>query len=247
LPVRLLVSIHDVAPPFLAEVEELWALCRSLGVQPGLLVVPNWHGTHPLSAHPATVSWVRGCAHAGASILLHGQRHDEVGTQRSPGDYLVAAGRTAREGEFLTLGAAAAYQKIAAGVNVLRDAGLDPVGFVPPAWLARSAHRRAVQSAGLALTEDVGAVWLVRRRIRLPSTVIRWSARAAWRARMSDWVAGCRSASRAPLLRVALHPTDLHSPVTVASLRRVLPALTGVRTHLTYHALAREDDLECAA
>ncbi|MBL8961745.1 MAG: polysaccharide deacetylase family protein [Gemmatimonadetes bacterium] len=244
---KLLVSIHDVAPPNLAEVAALWSLCTSLGVQPALLVVPNWHGAHPLGEHPETVDWVRACARAGASILLHGQRHDEAGLARSVVDHLAAVGRTAREGEFLTLGAAAALGRIQAGVDVLRGLGLDPVGFVPPAWLARPAHRRAVRDAGLALTEDTGAIWLVRRDVRLASLVIRWSGRAAWRARVSDWLADRRATTRVPLLRVALHPSDLRSPVTAASIHRVLPALVRVRTVLTYETLAREEDLGCAA
>ncbi|MBK8248613.1 MAG: polysaccharide deacetylase family protein [Gemmatimonadetes bacterium] len=244
---KLLVSIHDVAPPNLAEVAELWALCSSVGVQPALLVVPNWHGAHPLGEHAETVRWVRARQRDGATVLLHGQRHDEVGLRRSVVDHLAAVGRTAREGEFLTLGTAAARQRISSGVTALRRLGLDPVGFVPPAWLARPAHRRAVRESGLALTEDTGAIWLVRRGVRLSSLVIRWSGRAAWRARMSDWLADRRASSRVPLLRVALHPSDLHSPVTAASLRRVLPALVRARTLLTYDTLASEDDLGCAA
>ena len=244
---KLLVSIHDVAPPNLAEVAELWSLCTSLGVQPALLVVPNWHGPHPLRGHPETVGWVRACEQAGATILLHGQRHDEVGLARSAGDHLAAAGRTAREGEFLTLGTAGALARITSGLTELRGLGLDPVGFVPPAWLARPAHRRAVRDAGLALTEDTGAILLVRREFRLASMVIRWSGRAVWRARVSEWLADRRATTRMPILRVALHPSDLHSPVTTASIRRVLPALVRARTLLTYETLAREDDLGCAA
>lgn len=244
---RLLVSIHDVAPPFLGEVQELWALCQSLDICPGLLVVPNWHGAHPVEEHRATVNWVQTGVQRGASVLLHGDRHDEVGLRRSASDHLVAAGRTAREGEFLTLDAAGAYQRIAVGVATLRALRLDPVGFVPPAWLARREHRRAVRQAGLALTEDAGAIWLVRRDVRVTSPTIRWSARTAWRARVSAWVAAARATRRASLLRVALHPTDLHARVTAASVRRILPLLAEAATPLTYSALACEDDLGCAA
>ncbi len=81
----LLVSIHDVAPPNLPAVRQLWQLCREAGVVPALLVVPDWHGARPSSVTPS--SW-RGCAapyREGAEIILHGERHDEAGRPRALG------------------------------------------------------------------------------------------------------------------------------------------------------------------
>ena len=91
----LLVSIHDVTPGARDGVARLWELCARRGVRPALLVVPDWHGEWPLEPHPAFVAWLRARAAEGAEIVLHGERHDEVGSPRAAADALRALGRTA--------------------------------------------------------------------------------------------------------------------------------------------------------
>ena len=99
----LLVSIHDVTPALAGGVERLWARCAARNGRPALLVVPDWHGEWPLERYPEFVAWLRARAAEGAEIVLHGERHDEVGLPRGLADELRAWGRTAGEGEFLTL------------------------------------------------------------------------------------------------------------------------------------------------
>ncbi len=208
----------------------LWRWCRDRSVVPALLVVPDWHGRWPLTASPAFVDWVRGCAASGAEIFLHGERHDEVGLPRGWGDSLRAWGKTAREGEFLTLDERAARDRIERGLALLRTLGLSPIGFVPPAWLARwRACARAVSAAGLRYSEDDHAILVHDRPIggpvdgapvrRLPSPVVRWSGRTPVRAHGSAIVARARYRvqRRARYVRIALHPSDLDHPTTARS------------------------------
>lgn len=236
----MLISIHDVTPALEAPVRALWRLCAGVGVRPALLLVPDWHGRWPLERHPAFVRWLRECAAEGAELFLHGERHDEIGLPRRWRDSLRAAGRTAAEGEFLTLGRADAEARIARGVARLRALGLPPVGFVPPAWLARQATFDAVAAQGLGVSEDAGRVHLhapTPRRLAAP--VVRWSGRSAARARASALVAAWRDAGhhRHALLRIALHPQDLESEVTTRSLTRVVNRWTAARRVVTYGAL----------
>src|SRR5438093_3451912 len=125
--VSLVVSIHDVTPAHAPEVARLWSLCAARQVRPALLVVPNWHGRWPLHEHPEFVEWLLARATEGAEIVLHGERHDEMGLPRRLRDTLRAFGRTAAEGEFLTLGEGAAKERIERGLRVLRDLGLRPI------------------------------------------------------------------------------------------------------------------------
>ncbi|MGH9889518.1 MAG: DUF2334 domain-containing protein, partial [bacterium] len=76
---KLLVSVHDVSPAHASSVQRIWAYCGSVGVQPALLVVPNWHGAWPLEDFRLFVDWLRDCEArgSGAEIFLHGERHDE--------------------------------------------------------------------------------------------------------------------------------------------------------------------------
>jgi predicted deacetylase len=238
----LLVTIHDVTPALALRVEALWRLCESRGVVPGLLVVPDWHGTAAMESEAGFGAWLRARASDGAEIFLHGERHDEVGLPRGFADGLRAFGRTNREGEFLTLDYEAARERIDRGVARLRAMGLDPVGFVPPAWLAKPETHAAVRDAGLLVSEDDGAVYLhaaARTPLALPSPVVRWSGRGAVRAygsvlfeRMRWWYQ-----RREPVVRIALHPGDLAHPATAASIQRGLDAWLSVRRQTHYRAL----------
>lgn len=236
----VLVSLHDVASPFAPQLRELWAMCFDYGVRPALLVVPNWHGEHPLDDDRRFTDWLYARVDQGARVFLHGERHDEADMARTAVDAWRAAGRTAREGEFLALDYAAARVRIDRGLRMLARCGLSPIGFVPPAWLARAATRDAARDAGLALAEDERHIFLLREGVALRSPAVRWSARARWRARMSSLVADARwqVQRRYPLVRLALHPTDMDDPTTRASLERSLARWLSSGTGDGYSALA---------
>lgn len=218
---RILASIHDVAPPHALAVQRLWLAGRDAGFTPALFVVPNWHGQWPLARAEAFVEWIRERAAEGAEIFLHGERHDEVGSRRTLRDEFRAVGRTAAEGEFLTLDRWAARTRIRRGVLYLWALGLRPVGFVPPAWLARRDTHEVVRETGLAYSEDAGHVYLHEghRSTAVAAPAVRWSGRTTVRAHLSraavawHWL----NAARTPLVRLALHPQDLAHPVTARS------------------------------
>ncbi len=235
----LLVSIHDVTPALEAPVRRLWSLCREHGVTPALLVVPDWHGEWPLEQHDAFMTWVRQCATDGAEVFLHGERHDEVGSPRSLRDELRAVGRTAKEGEFLTLDHDAAATRIARGLVRLRALGLAPIGFVTPAWLAREATFDVVREAGLRVSEDAGGVRVHSRGMRLHAPALRWSGRTTMRAWGSRLTAAIRWRTQraTPFVRLALHPQDLAHPVTAASVEREVARWVRARRVVQYAQL----------
>lgn len=235
----LIVSVHDVAPAQAREVRAAWDLCARLDIVPALLVVPNWHGQWPLECHGDFVAWLRARAEDGAEILLHGERHDEEGLPRRFGDSVRAWGRTLREGEFLTLDAGAASERIGRGLRCLRALGVGPFGFVPPAWLARDVAYSAAAAWGLKVAEDVSAIHLLSRGLRIAAPVIRWSARTALRVHISSLVATlrCLLQRHAAVVRVAIHPPDMASPRVAASIVRTLSSLR------ERHRLARYCDL----
>jgi len=236
--VTLLVSIHDVAPPNLPAVRQLWHLCREAGVVPALLVVPDWHGSAPIERDADFLAWLRGAVSEGAEILLHGERHDEAGRPRALGDELRAAGRTAREGECLTLDAPELEALVARGLARLRALGFAARGFVPPAWLMRVDARSGIYAAGLAFTEDETAIYLASGR-RIAAPALRWSARTSFRARVSVLVAEWRwrGQRRAAVMRVALHPADLSHPAVARSVAGSLARWTTQHESRSYASL----------
>ena len=234
----LLVSIHDVAPPNLAPVRRLWQLCRDAGVTPALLVVPDWHGTAPIEHDAEFLAWLRDVVTAGAEVILHGERHDEVGRPRALADELRAAGKTAREGECLTLGAPELEALVARGLARLRTLGFEPLGFVPPAWLMRQDARPGIYAAGARFTEDEAAIHLASGR-RIATPALRWSARTPVRARASVLVARWRwhRRHRTPVMRIALHPGDLRHPAVAGSVAREVERWTAMRSAQPYSSL----------
>lgn len=221
---QLLITIHDVAPPLMPRVARLWDLCATRKVKPGLLVVPDWHGSSPIENDANCVSWIRARADEGAEVFLHGERHDEVGSPRAWRDSLRALGRTNREGEFLTLAYDSARSRIDRGLARLRALGLAPIGFVPPAWLALPDTHRAVRDAGLAVSEDDATIYSFRSSRTITSPVVRWSSRGVFRAYGSLLQAQMRWTLQrdASVVRIALHPADLDHPATAASVERTL-------------------------
>lgn len=234
----LLVSIHDVAPPNLPAVRQLWLLCRDAGVVPALLVVPDWHGGAPIERDPDFLGWLRGAASEGAEIILHGERHDESGRPRALGDELRAAGRTAREGECLTLDRPELEALVARGLGRLRTLGFEARGFVPPAWLMRANARPGIFAAGLEFTEDEAAIYLASGR-RIASPALRWSTRTAFRALASVLVAEWRwrGQRRAAAVRLALHPADLSHPAVARSVAGSLARWTTTHESCSYASL----------
>lgn len=237
----LLVSIHDVTPALEPQVIRLWDLCTHHGLRPALLVVPNWHGKWPLENYPRFLAWIRARADEGAEVFLHGERHDEAGLPRSLRDSCRAWGRTDGEGEFLTLDAAAAQDRLNRALRQLQRLGLDPIGFVPPAWLGGEASHQAAAAAGLRFTEDAHYIRLSTGR-QVKSPVVRWSARTPARAWGSVVVAGARWVlqRRSGWPRIALHPRDLERELVTRSMRHSL------ERWLRHHPAGRYADLAAA-
>ena len=240
----LIETINDVSPAQASDVRAAWDLCAQLGIVPALLVVPDWHGHWPLERHGGVVAWLRACAEDGAEILLHGERHDEAGLPRRFGDSVRAWGRTLREGEFLTLDAGAASERIGRGLRRLRALGLRPCGFVPPAWLARDVVYSAAAAWGLKVAEDVSAIHLLSRGLRIAAPVMRWSARTVLRVHASILVATLRSLlqRQAAVVRVAIHPPDMASPRVTASIVRTLRSLRQRHRVVRYCDLVAADE-----
>jgi predicted deacetylase len=237
---QLLVAVHDVTPAHDDRVRRILDWLTDLGVtQYALLVVPQWHGGWEVHRHGDFADVLRERAATGAEVFLHGLRHDEQGVRRSWHHHLRAFGRTDGEGEFLALPPAEAGARMDLGLELLRQAGLEPVGFVPPAWLHGRDWSRLLRERRLAFTENSWAVFDVVSGLRLRAPAYCWSTLRPWHQVAGGLVAAARLRlqARAPLLRVAVHPLDIDSPRIRDSLRRVLDALVGRRTVLSYRAV----------
>jgi len=235
-----LVAVHDVTPAQEDRVARIIELLDRAGVaQYALLVVPQWHGAWDLAQHPDFVRLAKDRAAAGSEIFLHGLRHEERGIPRAWHHHLRAFGRTQGEGEFMALAPAEAGARMDRGIEILRRAGLDPVGFVPPAWLHGRDWPRLLRERRLALTESSWAVFDVMAGRRLRASAFCWSTQPRWHQPAGALIAAARLRvqARSPLLRVAIHPPDVDAPPIRDSVRRVLDALLARRAAVSYRAV----------
>ena len=151
---RLMVALHDVAPPFEAEIDAQLADLRRLGIgRPVLKVVPNWDRCHPISASGPFLELLQRAEKAGAEIVLHGYSHRQGGPLLGPVlrrcQASLFAGGVA---EFQAMTYDEAFEALSRGTAEMEKSGLSldqPPAFCAPGWLITSEAKRAVRDAGL--------------------------------------------------------------------------------------------------
>jgi predicted deacetylase len=234
---QVLVSVHDVTPAHTVRIQKIFSLFSDIGLtQYALLVVPNYHGAWPLDEHPGFAADLHRRQEAGMEIFLHGLRHDEEGLRRTIGQALVAAGRTNREAEFLALSPADAATRVDRGLEILHRCGLNPVGFVPPAWLFGRGTVQIIRERDLPITEGILAVTHMHWRRRLMAPALGWDTRKRWLVKACAALAALRclvERSRG-IVRLAVHPQDVDDPVAGPSLRKTLRRLLETREAVSY-------------
>jgi uncharacterized protein len=221
---RIHVSLHDVSPAFARELEAALDLCHAAGAKPALLVVPNYHGEFPLEKHPEFTRRLVELADSGHEIYLHGFFHQA----RAKGEAPLGNGRpgklarlvaqrvvSAGEAEFSDLGRSDAASRLEEGERLLRAVGLEPSGFVPPAWSMPGWMLDLLRERGHRHTEDHLRIYDPTRGRSRGTLLINWATRS--RARLWSTVVFGRfawPAGRWLPTRIAIHPRDLdHSRV----------------------------------
>ncbi len=228
------VSIHDISPAREDEARALLQLCEECGVRRGtLLVVPDFHGQHPLNCRLSLVSWLQKLAGAGWEIALHGCEHRmPEAAHLTFRQRLITHHYTDREGEFYLLKGSDAYARIARGLQIMRMCGLEPDGFVAPAWLMNQETLPVLEQFPFTFATSLGHLFDLKRRLRYFLPVKAYSSRSPGRVLVS--AAYCNLSrplwQRLPLIRLALHPSDLHSPLIARTAKNLLGQLARKRT-----------------
>jgi predicted deacetylase len=229
------VALHGIEPATF----ERCALIRDWLADHGvdrvtLLVIPA-RDLHPVNVRsPEMVAWLCERRLAGDSIAQHGFCH------AAPRRRMLAPG--ARAGEFARLDTAETRSALHAGWRVLKLAGIEPDGFVAPAYSYTSALRRALSLKfhwWADLLRVHAAESLLEARTRTP-LVPAWSlATTGLLARaVSPPLVRMGSLLAAGDLRLDLHPADLQHPRHMLALEWVLSRNGRRRTAITYRELA---------
>jgi predicted deacetylase len=217
---QIAVAIHDVEPATFERCALIRDWLDDHGIDRATLLVIPAPDLHPFfQRRPDLAAWLLDCRDRGDAIAQHGFQHRRSGR---------ATGIIRRHGpdaEFAHLDAEATHASIAAGRRVLTLAGVEPRGFVAPAYAYTSALRRELAAAfdwWATLLRHVG-----RERASLAPALSLSRSPLGVRA-------GALASGR--LLRLDLHPADFDRPSHVLALESVLNGASR-RTPVTYDDL----------
>jgi predicted deacetylase len=245
-PRRLAVALHDVEPATFERCALIrdWLSDHGVG-RVTLLVIPA-RDLHPLGARsPEMTGWLLERQRAGDSIAQHGFQHDHlrrpVGVLGGIAGSLGGGSLGGGSAEFLGLDEGETRRAVDAGWRVLKLAGIEPDGFVAPAYAYTPALRRVLprrfrwwaslmrlHQAGLAPGERAAGRLAPAWGSTGPGAVQRLIAPPLIRA---GGVLGGTT------LRLDLHPAALEHPRQMLALEWVLARSAQRRTAVTYEQL----------
>jgi predicted deacetylase len=225
-PRTLAVALHDVEPATFERCVELRGWLDERGVNRVTLLVIPARDLHPLGERsPRMVTWLAKRRREGDSIAQHGFQHEQLRCANWP-QRLLAPARTRRGAEFAGLDREETRAAVEAGWRLMKLAGIEPDGFVAPAYAYTPALRGALRVRfrwWASLLGLHGAAERPRRRLG-----------PAWGP--TSVRAGALFAG--DTLRLDLSPTDLQQPRRLRALERVLLNAARVRLAVTYDELA---------
>ena len=239
----LCVSIHDVAPSTWDDCARLAQAIRAVADVPlTWLVVPHYHrgGGDPGKMEAGLEAAL---AH-GDELALHGATHLDTAPRGRGWRERFLRERYSREGEFAALDAFEAARRIRLGLDWFAERGWPVHGFVPPAWLMGEGAWEALRAFDFDYTTTFQRFHVLRAA---PAAASLWSPSLVYAARnrsgrlLSPWVADALSLvlAHGPLLRLSLHPPDLHHPRLLRHAQATVAKLAPRRRAMTKAEFAR--------
>jgi uncharacterized protein len=241
-PRTIAVALHDIEPATFERCALIRDWLSDHGVDRVTLLVIPARDLHPLGERsPEMTRWLAERRCAGDSIAQHGFQHERTRRQAlSPQSLLRAPSR--RTGEFVGLDIDETQRAVNAGWRVLKLAGIEPDGFVAPAYAYTSALRSVLPRrfrwwAGLlGVHRRAYAPEQERGRLLAPA----WGMGTDGRLQRACSPALLRAGGLVcgSTLRLDLHPADLQHPRHMIALDRVLARAASRRKAITYDELA---------
>jgi len=234
------VAVHGIEPATFERCAVIRDWLADHGVERVTLLVIPARDLHPLGERsPEMVGWLNQRRGAGDAIAQHGFQH-----QRTPAARQTLA-RGHRSGEFIGLDNEETRRAVHAGWRVLKLAGVEPDGFVAPAYAYTPALRETLSTrfrwwAGLLRVHRAQPGVAARERTACGQLAPAWSLACAGPLGRAISPAMLRAGARLPLstLRVDIHPADLQFPRHMLALESVLQRASPARTAVTYQELA---------
>ena len=240
-PRRIAVALHDIEPATFERCALIRDWLSDHGVDRVTLLVIPARDLHPLGERsPEMASWLAERRSAGDSIAQHGFQHERTRRPAPLSQSLRPPAR--RTGEFVGLDEAETQRAVNAGWRLLKLAGIEPDGFVAPAYAYTPALRTVLPRrfrwwAGLLGIHGC-ALSGSEERARLLAPAWGMSGDGIVQRALSPALIRVGGMLGGSTLRVDLHPADLQRPRQMLALDRVLDRAGRRREAITYDELA---------
>ena len=248
------VALHDIEPATFERCALIRDWLDDHGVDRVTLLVIPARDLHPLHERsPEMVAWLAERRRLGDSIAQHGFQHRRLrgaGWQRLP----LRPMRGGRGAEFVGLDDVETRRAVEAGWRLLKLAGIEPDGFVAPAYAYTPALRRALGvhfrwwasqlrlHGALSLEHAHGPSWGPGELSPWHTLAPAWSLgnRGPAARALSPALVRAGGLLAGRTLRLDLHPADLQRPRHMLALEWVLRHARQ-RTAATYDELAASE------
>ncbi|HXP29332.1 MAG TPA: DUF2334 domain-containing protein [Solirubrobacteraceae bacterium] len=237
---QIAVALHDIEPATFERCALIRDWLDDHGVDRVTLLVIPARDLHPLGERsPEMTSWLCERRRAGDSIAQHGFQHERSRRSGlSPQTLLCSPAR--RAGEFVGLDIDETQRAVNAGWRVLKLAGIEPDGFVAPAYAYTPALRSVLPRrfrwwAGLLGLH--GRASSDERDRRLLAPALGMSAGGPLQRAFSPALIRAGGMFGGHTLRLDLHPSDLQHPRHMIALEWVLGRAGRRRQAITYDEL----------
>jgi len=227
---KLVVAFHDLHEGNYRLCEDFLLRLERIGVDRScLLTVPRWHNGTSACDNSRFCEWLRSAASSGHEAVLHGYNHmDEQPLSLYPPHILVSRFYTAGEGEFYRLPENDARRKLIRGQEIISNCGIEPSGFIAPAWLLNRTCMPLLSEMGFAYTTTLARIVSLQEDRSIFAPTISFTSRSSLRRCLSEiWSRRmARLTANARILRIAVHPVDFrHGNIAEAIYRLVRLAL----------------------
>jgi hypothetical protein len=249
------VALHDIEPATFERCAVMRDWLDDHGVDRVTLLVVPARDLHPLGERsPEMIEWLAERRRAGDSIAQHGFQRDQLRRPAWTHRVLAPATGHQRAAEFVGLDGAETRRAVEAGWRVLKLAGVEPDGFVAPAYAYTRALRSTLAAEGTLgggrfrwwagllrlhralTTHDDDVLGTGPNQILAPAWDV--GSEGALRRMLSPSLVRAGSLFHGATLRLDLHPADLERPRHMLALERVLSRTGRKRTAITYDELA---------
>ena len=196
------------------------------------------------------VSWLRGLEAQGFETVIHGYFHQRPRRRdESLVDRFLTRIYTQDEGEFYDLKYEDALLRIRSARDEFRTAGLNPRGFVAPAWLLGAEAEQAARDAEMEYTTRLRSIQDLRTGEKFPARSLVYSVRNPWRRATSlVWNAMlARALNSCALLRLSVHPRDYEYPTIWRQIIGSVGRMGKLRSVTTYQDWIAERRIEALA